>query len=374
MVEYFVTMYLINEDENDIEQLEEVTFKSAGFTERKNLQEWIAKNPRSLGEDLLIIQKEFSGFDDTNERLDLLALDKKGNLVVIENKLDDTGRDVVWQSLKYASYCSSLTSQGIEDIFGDYLKKQGIKDNAKQLLEDFFEEYEDFKEKLNTGNSQRIIMVAAEFRKEVTSTALWLINFGLRLQCFKVTPYKLGQKFLLDFAQIIPIKEAEDYIIKVASKNREEIDNQEELESRYTIRRDFWTEFLKEVNIHNNLCANISPSKDAWIGIGSGVSGVNINLVVTRSYARVEIYINKGVSQNKEFFDYFYKQKEQIEKDFGAPLVWERMDNKVTCRIKWQVDGVSVFEESDHVKMIAFLVDGLERMKNTFSGPIKNLK
>jgi hypothetical protein len=41
-------------------------------------------------------------------------------------------------------------------------------------LEDFFED-EDFKERLNTGNSQRLIMVAAEFRKEVTSTVLWLL-------------------------------------------------------------------------------------------------------------------------------------------------------------------------------------------------------
>lgn len=32
---------------------------------------------------------------DTRECLDLLALDKDGNLVIIENKLDDSGRDVV---------------------------------------------------------------------------------------------------------------------------------------------------------------------------------------------------------------------------------------------------------------------------------------
>lgn len=366
-------MYLINKDKNDIEQLEEVTFKSAGFKERQHLQEWIAKNPQSLGEELLIIQKEFAGFDDTSERLDILALDKKGNLVVIENKLDDTGRNVVWQSLKYASYCSSLTSEGIEDIFDEYLKKNGIKESAKQLLEDFFDD-EDFKEKLNTGDSQRIIMVAHEFRKEVTSTVLWLLNYGLRVQCFKVVPYKLGEKFLLDFSQIIPIKEAEDYIIKVASKNREEIGNQEELENRYSVRYEFWTEFLKEVNKKNNLCANLSPSKDAWIGIGSGVSGININLVVTRSYARVEVYINKGVAQNKEVFDYFFGQKEQIEKDFGAPLIWARMDDKVTCRIKWQLDGVSIFEEADHKKMNDFLIDGLEKMKKAFAEPIKNLK
>ena len=104
-------MYRINKSSNDIEKLDERLFKDLGFRERDHLQEWIAKNPEVLGEDLLIIQKEFRGFNDTNERLDLLALDKDGNLVVIENKLDDSGRDVAWQALKYASYCSTLTTQ-----------------------------------------------------------------------------------------------------------------------------------------------------------------------------------------------------------------------------------------------------------------------
>lgn len=365
-------MYLINKDKNNIEKLEEVTFKSAGFKERQHLQEWIAKNPTSLGEELLIIQKEFSGFDDTNERLDLLALDRKGNLVVIENKLDDTGRNVVWQSLKYASYCSSLTSQGIEEIFDAYLKKQGSDSSAKMLLENFFEN-EDYKETLNTGNSQRIIMVAADFRKEVTSTVLYLLNFGLRVQCFKATPYKFTEQLLIDFVQIIPIKEAEDYVIKVASKQREQNENRQELETRFTIRRNFWTQFLKEANKRNNLCANNNSVEESWIGIGSGVGGINFNLVVSRSYARVEVYVNKGVSQNKGIFDYFYNQKNQIEKDFGDSLIWERMDDKITCRIKWQLDGVSVFEEMDYPKMNDFMIDGLERMKKAFSEPIKNL-
>ena len=71
--------------------------------------------------ELLIIQKEFSGFKDTNERLDLLALDKQGNLVVIGNKLDDSGREVAWQVLKYASYCSSLSTEDITQIYNSYL-------------------------------------------------------------------------------------------------------------------------------------------------------------------------------------------------------------------------------------------------------------
>ena len=78
-------MYQISRDANNIVQLSERLFSDLGFRERDHLQEWIAKNPEVLGEELLIIQKEFDGFSDTNERLDLLALDKDGNLIIIEN-------------------------------------------------------------------------------------------------------------------------------------------------------------------------------------------------------------------------------------------------------------------------------------------------
>jgi hypothetical protein len=53
-------------------------------------------------------RREFAGFSDTHGRLDLLALDKQGSLVLIENKLDDTGRDLTWQVLKYASIASAV--------------------------------------------------------------------------------------------------------------------------------------------------------------------------------------------------------------------------------------------------------------------------
>ncbi|MHC4455379.1 MAG: DUF4268 domain-containing protein, partial [Planctomycetota bacterium] len=114
-------MFVINPTTNRIEKIEEKTFHELGFKERENLQEWLANNPIALGEELLIIQKEFSGFSDTNERLDLLALDKQGNLIIIENKLDDSGKDVTWQVLKYASYCSSLSKSQIIKIYQDFL-------------------------------------------------------------------------------------------------------------------------------------------------------------------------------------------------------------------------------------------------------------
>lgn len=54
---------------------------------------------------------------------------------------------------------------------------------------------------LNRKGTQRVIMVAANFRKEVTNTALWLMQFGIRAQCFKVTPYRFGDDVLSIFAR-----------------------------------------------------------------------------------------------------------------------------------------------------------------------------
>jgi hypothetical protein len=366
-------MYIINKSQNRIEKIESTTFKQLGFKEREHLQEWIAHNPNCLNEDLLIIQKEFNGFNDTMERLDLLALDKQGCIVVIENKLDDTGRDVTWQVLKYASYCATLNASQIITIFSQYLAKIGSTANAEETLAEFMET-EGFRERLNNGNSQRIMMIAGEFRKEVTSTVLWLLNNGLRLQCFKATPYKLQEQLFLNMEQIIPIKEAEDFVISMANKNREEVGAQEENRGRFAVRLKFWAELIKELNKVTGLYANVNPSKDSWIGGATGTSGISYNSVATRDYMRIELYINTGDKENnKRLFDAIYKSKSIIESQFPLPLVWERLDDKITARIKCELTGVSIFNEEDWDKMIDFMVKVVPQFEAAFKKPIQAL-
>jgi hypothetical protein len=365
-------MYLINKEENRISKLTQRTFSELKLREREHLQEWIANNPSSLGEELLIIQKEFSGFSDTNERLDLLALDKYGNLVIIENKLDDSGKDVTWQTIKYASYCSSLTKQEIIKIYQDFLGKT---ESAEEKISDFYEGKEIEEIFLNQGlNSQRLIMIASNFRKEVTSSVLWLMNFKMRIQCFQVTPFELGTQLFLSVEQILPTKSTEDFAIGIATKAQQEVEVQETLKNRHHIRLDFWESFLQLSNKSNSLFLNISPSKDNWIGIGIGMSGVNLNLVVSKNYCRSEIYINRGdQGVNKEFFDFFFQMKGSIENTFGGKLEWERMNDRITCRIKSELTGVSYFEKEDWSKMFEFMIDSSVRMEKAFKEPIKKL-
>lgn len=367
-------MYIINKKTNKLTKVEETTFKNEGFRERKHLQEWIAENPEVLGEELLIIQKEFAGFEETKERLDLLALDKKGNLVVIENKSDDSGRDVVWQVLKYASYCSQLTASDIKRIFSEYLSALGIEDDPEDRLLEFFGGDEDYQDKLN--KNQRIVMISGDFRKEVTSTALWLLQtYNLRIQCLRVSIAKLREDLIFDIEQIIPTKDAADYQIKIAQKKQEEAQQEEEVANRHKQRMAFWTQFIAEMNKHNNLCMNVSPTKEMWIPIAMGFSGVQINVDATSKYVACKINIHRNSQeQNKEAFDYLYAIKDEIEKSFGGYLNWQRKDDAVMSTIAFRKDGLNAYDDQDWPEINVFLVDAISRMEKAFKKPIADLK
>lgn len=372
-------MYLIDKEQNSISKIDENTFSELKFTERGHLQEWIAKFPKALcekDEEILIIQKEYSGFNDTNERLDLLGIDKDGSLVIIENKLDDTGRDVTWQALKYASYCSTLTKEDIIQIYQEYLDKTTNKESAEVNLKEFFK-IEDFKEiNLNLGKSQRIILVAYHFRKEVTSTVLWLLlNYKLQIQCFKATPYKFDDKYFLNIEKIIPVKGAEDYMIKIAAKTQYDINTQDELKTRHHLLLEFWKQLLNEASGKLISFQNISPSKDPWIGVSAGISGIQLDLVVSLSYARVELYISKSDKQeNKNIFKNLYEGKLDFEKVFGNELTWEELPDRKASRIKYEINQVDFSNRENWKEMIAFLIKNMILLEKTFREPVTKLK
>lgn len=365
-------MFVLDKEKNRIVKIKSKNFSDLGIRERENLQVWLENNPESFGEELLFIQKEFDGFDDTRERLDLLAIDKQGNIVVIENKLDDSGRDVTWQVLKYASYCSSLSKQQIKDIYQSYLNKIGSEEDSETNISEFLET-EDFGE-IQLNQSQRIILVSRNYRKEVTSTVLWLLTkYNLKIQCFKAIPYSFNDQVFLNIEQIIPVKEVEEYTIRMAEKAQEEQSTQDELKGRYKFRMEFWRELLNKFNSRSPLFSNISPSKDNWITAGSGISGVGFNFVVGKSYARTEVYMSRSnADENKFIFDKLYQQKEKIEEITG-PLIWERLDTKKACRIKQEINNVSLYEKEDWEKMMNFIMHSMQKIEPAFKEPLQKI-
>ena len=366
-------MFQVNRSGNRLVRLVERRFSDLGLREREHLQEWLAHMPEALGEELLVIQKEFDGFADTRERLDLLALDREGRLVVIENKLDDSGRDVVWQALKYAAYCSNLTRKDIRAIYQKHLDRSSAGEDADANLRDFLD-IEDLDEAvLNPGNEQRLVLVAANFRKEVTAAVLWLLGHGVRTQCFRVVPYSFGEEVFVDLQQIIPTPEAADYMIGMAAKDSEQKAVEGARRSGDKVRRAFWTQVLEALRQRDTtLFQNVNPSEQYWLSCSTGLSGCDYSLLFAKKEVRVEVELKRSKGENKWLFDRLKQQRAELEAEFGDSLNWLRMDDRKASRIVFARD-FDGFDESNWPDMVAWLCEHVVCLEQAFSEPLARL-
>lgn len=370
-------MYQVDIYSKEIKKIDPVSFSDENLKERQDLQEWIVNNPECLGEKLLIIQKEFKNFDNTNERLDLLALDEQGNLVIIENKTDSSGRDVTWQAIKYASYCSRLTQDNILDLYKDYLERY-IKNESEfdatslaiAKLQEFFGG-EDWQDKI-TDSEQRIILVAADFRPEVTSAVLWLREFDIDIKCVKCGLYKLSDTtqerseiYLFDTQQIIPVINTEGMVIGVSKKKEEE--------RRYKNKRakalfELWSYVINfQLNGYENLLKDYAPSKANWM---SAPLGWDAKLVCVANYGRlkVSIDINRGgvKEDTLRLFEHL-KANEHCFQDKELNVEFLRKDNGIYSQITVGDLELDYRQKENLDKIAKFFIETMNQAKQAFN-------
>lgn len=206
-------LYQVDIENKKLIELSQTQFSTLKLKERYDIQEWIEKTPEILGEELLIIYKELEL--PSKIRLDLLAIDKKANLVIIELKKDDSGTNVEWQAIKYASYCSRFTREDVFMKYAEYLQLDS--EDAQLRIEEFIDEEID---KIN--EKQRIILVSKEFHSDVASAVLWLREYEIDIACVKLIPYiDQNNQLFITPNLIIPLPEAKEYIEKKESKQKE---------------------------------------------------------------------------------------------------------------------------------------------------------
>lgn len=198
------------------------TLAKLQLRERYDLQEWILGKPSILGEDLLVITSEFSGFDKTAERLDVLALDRSGVLTVVELKRSAVGTAAELQALRYAAYCSTMSLSDLCELLVAHearrTKAMISVGDAEQKIRAFVNE----PEFSALTDQPRIILGAEEFSPEITATVLWLRTFGIEISCVRLRPYSIGDQLLLDSSVIIPLPEARDFQIRRENKEAEQ--------------------------------------------------------------------------------------------------------------------------------------------------------
>ncbi|EEI86979.1 putative phage DNA packaging protein [Anaerococcus lactolyticus ATCC 51172] len=142
---------------------------------------------------------------------------------------------------------------------------------------------------------------------------------------------------------------------------RDDIEStEEETETRYEIRRKYWTYalgFIKEAHREGGSFTNVNASKNNWISGFFGISGFNISCIANYDFARVDLFLGKAKKEeNKKAFDMLMTHKDDIENTLGVSLIWYRGDDIKSSKISYQLNGVSIKNETDWLKMARFHV------------------
>lgn len=196
--------------------LPSTTFAAEHIKEREDLQRLLRGNIGVVAPDVLVVAEEFGEFQDAHRRIDLLGVDRSGRLVVIELKRTQDGGHMELQALRYAAMVRTMTYGRLVDVFDAHLlaHPDGDARSARERLEDWLEDAAE--EALTTD--VRIVLVSADFGREITGTVLWLNDYGLDIRCVRVIPYRLAEKIVLDVQQVVPLPEAADYQIGIRQK------------------------------------------------------------------------------------------------------------------------------------------------------------
>src|SRR5436309_2499651 len=265
----------------EIESIRKAFPKEAGdFT--RYLESHIEGLADRVGIKLTLDQRE-QAVGDFN--VDLLCEDADGRPVIIENQLQKTDHDHLGKLLTYLVNLAASTA----------------------------------------------IWVTTEPRLEHQKVIDWLNEStpaDLSFYLVKVEAARIGDSPLAPLFTVLagPDKQTKE----VGEKKKEWAE-------RHFKRVEFWKGLLENSKEKTKLFSNISPGRSNWIGTGAGKSGVSFTYVISMDWAGAELYIDYDHDtgeKNKAIFDALYAQKDAIEKEFGGPLDWERLDDKRASRIR----------------------------------------
>ena len=266
-----------------IGKIERVRLRDVWKHEALDFTKWLEDNIEVLSDVLPItLTNPESEQAAGSFSVDLVAEDDSGNPVIIENQLERSNHDHLGKVLTY----------------------------------------------LTTIGAKTAIWLVADPRPEHITAITWLNeSSSASFYLIKLEAARIGDSPPAPLLTVI-VGPSEDSK-KVGEKKKE-------LAERYKIRRQFWTQLLKVAKPLTKLHANITPGQYSWLGTGSGKRGLSYNYGVRKHEASVELYIDRGKDaeeENEKIFDKLHANKDAVEKTFGGPLDWMRLEGKRACRI-----------------------------------------
>jgi hypothetical protein len=306
-----------------IGKIEKVHLREIWEHEAHNFTEWLENNLdifKDVIDFKIINPKREHGTE--NFRVDLVAEDESGNKVVIENQLEKSNHDHLGKVITY----------------------------------------------LASVDATKAIWIVSEPRQEHIKAVSWLNESGLAsFYLLKIEGIKIGDS---NPAPLLTL------IVGPSETSLEAGETKKNYTERNIELKDFWKYLLNKAKAQNTVHSNISPRMYHWLGTSSGISGINYNYTIGQHEGKIEVYIDRGKDGeiNLKIFESLFSHKDQIEKSFGGPLVWEEMPGKRACRIAQYFENGGFKDVDKWEEITEEMIKGMTKMIKVFDPYLNEIK
>lgn len=201
-------MLAIDRNGKRMTRLERRSLPEAGLLERSDIQRMIQHDDvaffEELGESLLLVGEELRPASVVDDRIDLLAIDRNGCVVIIELKRGSHKLQLL-QSLSYAAMISKWEPRRIIEARAQLLE---------QSLEETEEEIEEFLDVdiASLNDVQRIVLLAENYDYAVLIASEWLSEtYEVDIRCYRLELAADDDREYLSIARIFPAPEISEH-------------------------------------------------------------------------------------------------------------------------------------------------------------------
>lgn len=353
-------MALFELTRDNLVQIPETRFDTK-ILKSKDLQALLKKDIGVLANDLKVLAEDYGKWEDGGRPIDLLCVDKDANLVVVDVKRTAEGSQIDLQAIRYAALVAAMTfDDAVAAAQRDRVEDPSAAQEMRAELLDFLDwtspQDGDF------GANVRIILVSADFSRELTQSVFWLIEQGLDIRCIRLRPHKLSDgKLLLDVEQIVPLPEAGPFqstFKKLGQSQR--LRHSEQQARRAKFLSELWQTAQKITRLHENQRPVMNHASIA-VRVRAGVA---FHYTVRKADSRVELFL-EPIDRTQQTIEFLASHRGEIEQS-AARMVRRRnhLGNR-SLRIQEVVEGGFLSPEESWPAIHERLIDAMGRAQKT---------
>jgi len=260
--------------------------------EAKDFTPWLVKNAELLGE-ALSLEIEFTQSEQQvgPYAVDIIGKDLTHNSVlIVENQLEKTNHTHLGQLITYAANTDAVTVVWVAKEFTDE-HRQAI-DYLNELV----------------GDSGKA-----------------------RFYAVQVSVVKIDDSAPAPLLELVA--QPNEMYVSMSSAVKDAV----EPSGKAALYRELWRNYFEAVKQREPELTNYSaPQGQNWQNVNSIKGGWgNLGLVIDKDgVARVEIYLFKRDGGHHQLYAYLKSRRNELEKDFGGPLIWDEQEHLVSRRIR----------------------------------------